>query len=126
MAIRRNPPPQGHGKVRLRIQEPDRLVLETAGEGGIAVVRRAFLPAWKARLENGTALATLAVDGLLLGAAVPAGSHRVELRVSGWPEEAAAAVALAATILALGIATRSLRLAIRRRLTARAEGPGPM
>ncbi len=83
------------GEVILESRSPDRLALRVRGEGGMAVVRRAFHPLWRARVD-GRSAAVEPVDLVLLGVEVPAGEHRVELEVSAWPETVAALLAAAA------------------------------
>ena len=57
------------------------------------MVRRAFHPLWRARVD-GREAAVEPVDLVLLGVAVPAGEHRLELTVSAWPEMLAGVVAI--------------------------------
>jgi hypothetical protein len=87
------------GRVRLLASAPDRVEIAVSGGGGVAVVRRAFQPLWRARTGN-SPLQVIPVDLALTGVVVPPGEHRVELYVSSAPEWMAAAVALA-TLLAL-------------------------
>ena len=87
------------GLVRLLSSAPDRVEIAVSGGGGVAVVRRAFQPLWRARTGT-SALQVIPVDLALTGVVVPPGEHRVELYVSPAPEWMAAAVALA-TLLAL-------------------------
>lgn len=93
------------GTVRLLSATPDRIEIETAGAGGVAVVRRAWQPLFVAR-EREERLTTLPVNLNLLGVEVPAGRHRVVLDVSAWPEITAGCVALAALAAALALALR--------------------
>lgn len=88
------------GTVRVLALEPDRIVLEVEGRGGVAVVRRAYQPRFAAR-AGPRPLRTLPVNGCLLGVEVPPGRYRVTLEVSSRPEEAAAG---AAFLTLLGIA----------------------
>jgi hypothetical protein len=83
------------GSVRLVASAPDRIELEVAGGGGVAVVRRAYQPLFVARAE-GRRLRTLRVNLNLLGVVVPPGRHRVVLAVSAWPETVAGILALLA------------------------------
>jgi len=85
------------------LASPDRVGLSIRGEGGVAVVRRAYSPLWQARSEK-TRLQVLPADVVLTGVVVPAGQHRVDLFVSSGPEWFAAAVA-ALSLLALIAAT---------------------
>jgi len=89
------------GSVRLLSAAPDRIEIETTGNGGVAVVRRAWQPLFVAREESGRSLATLPVNLNLLGVQVPAGRHRVVLEVSAWPEITAGCLALAGLAAAL-------------------------
>jgi hypothetical protein len=88
--------------VRLLSSAPDRIEIEIAGGGGVAVVRRAWQPLFVAR-EGDRRLATLPVNLNLLGVQVPAGHHRVVLEVSAWPEITAGCLALAALATALAV-----------------------
>jgi hypothetical protein len=90
------PVPQGEGRVlAVASREPDRIELDVEGAGGVVAVRRAFLPLYRAE-AGGKALATIPVDLVLLGVAVPPGRHHVVLTISSWREEIAAAIALLA------------------------------
>jgi hypothetical protein len=92
------------GRVRLISASPDRIELEVEGNGGLAVVRRAYQPLLVAR-SGGRTLPTLPADLCLLGVEVPPGRHRVVLEVSSRPEWIAAGVALLA-LLGVGLALR--------------------
>lgn len=94
------------GRVRLLAEEPDRIEIEVEGQGGIAVVRRAFHPLYEARAE-GKELRTLPVNLNLLGVAVPPGRHRVVLEVGAGPEMAAAGIGWLAIAATLGLLWRS-------------------
>ncbi len=65
--------------------EPDRLVLDVEGEGGLLVVRRAFLPLWRGS-SAGVSLPVQPVNLVLLGVTVPPGKQRVTLEISSRPE----------------------------------------
>ena len=88
------------GRLRLLAFQPDRVVLETEGGGGVAVIRRAFEPLLVAS-SGGQRLATLPVNLDLTGVIVPPGRRRVVLEVSAWPEAVAGAIALLALAAAL-------------------------
>lgn len=97
-AVVPRPVPQGEGRVLAVVsREPDRIELDVEGAGGVVAVRRAFLPLYRAAAE-GKALATMPVDLVLLGVAVPPGRHHVVLTISSWREELALAVALLALL----------------------------
>jgi hypothetical protein len=81
------------GEVSVESSAPDRLALRVRSGGGMAVVRRAFHPLWRARID-GREAAVEPVDLVLLGVAVPAGEHRLELTVSAWPEMLAGGLAI--------------------------------
>jgi hypothetical protein len=88
------------GRVRLIASEPDRLLFEVEGGGGVAVVRRAFHPLLHARIEGGAldgrTLPLFYADVFLTGVQVPPGHHRVVLEAAGaGPEIAAGLLALA-------------------------------
>jgi hypothetical protein len=89
------------GAVELVGESPDRLELEIDSGGGLAIVRRAYLPIYRARLADGTRLATQPVDVALLGIEVPPGRQRVIVDVTSWPETLAGVVALV-TLAAAG------------------------
>ena len=92
---------KSRGRVRLLVNEPDRIEMEVESDGGLAVVRRAYQPLFEARSE-GKKLRTVPVDLNLLGVEVPPGRHRVVLSVSAWPEWLAAAMALITLAAAVG------------------------
>ncbi|MCB1054427.1 MAG: hypothetical protein KDD11_02815, partial [Acidobacteria bacterium] len=87
------------GVVQMVENAPDRIVFDVESQGGLAVVRRAFQPLFKARDETGERLRTTAVNLLLLGVEVPDGRHRVTLEVSEWPEIGAGLVAIGVLLL---------------------------
>ena len=96
---------------------PDRLVVDVSGGGGVLVVRRAFLPLWRA-WASGKRLEVLPANLALLGIVVPPGRQQVVLDISSWPETAAGAVGLTVAI--------GLLLAWRRtRPTPLNPAPGP-
>jgi hypothetical protein len=104
------------GQVRLISAAPDRIEIETEGNGGVAVIRRAWQPLFVAH-AGGRRLATVPVNLNLLGVAVPAGRQRVILEVSAWPEILAGGLALAALAAALAM--------LRRRSPTRLAAPPP-
>lgn len=85
------------GSVRLLHASADELRLATEGDGGLVVVRRAFLPLYQATTQERERLPTLPVDIALLGVVVPPGDREVTVRIDGRPE----AIATAVSILAL-------------------------
>lgn len=87
-------------RVELLEEGPDRLVAEVRGRGGILVLRRSFHPIYRA-VSGDRRLRTLPVNLVLLGVHVPAGTHRVVVEVTSWPEVVAAVVAAAVALLAL-------------------------
>ena len=102
------PPPQDPaGSVRLLEAGPDRLVLETAGAGGVVAITRAIQPLLRAS-TGGEPLPTVQLDLVLLGVQVPAGEHRVVVEASAWPEAVAAMVALFAAAATLVAARRAV------------------
>lgn len=96
------------GEVRLLEASADRLVLEVTGDGGVAVVRRAYQPLLEAE-SDGEPLETLPVNVALTGVVVPPGRHRVVLDVSSVPIVLAGLVAAAALLLALGLAMKKIK-----------------
>ena len=76
---------QPGGRVQVVAMAPDRIELDVESEGGVAVIRRAFQPLMRARIE-GREIATVPVNLCQLGLLVPAGKHRVVVAVSSWPE----------------------------------------
>lgn len=93
---------QGHGPlpaqdpqggVQLVSSAPDRIEIETEGQGGLAVIRRAYQPLLVAH-EGSREIPTRPINLNLLGVEVPAGRHRIVLEVSAWPEILAGGVAL--------------------------------
>ncbi len=87
-------------------RSPDRWVVDVESGGGLMILQTAWHPIWKARLEDGTELATQPVEIALMGVEVPPGRQRVTLEVSAGPEIAAALVALAAILGALTLGYR--------------------
>jgi hypothetical protein len=87
-------------------ERPDRIEIDVVGEGGLLVVARAWQPIYRARLADGTPLATLPVDVVLLGVEVPAGRQRVVIDVSSVPETIAGIVA---ALIALALAVVAWR-----------------
>lgn len=94
------------GRLELIEREPDRWVFDVDSRGGLAVLQTAWHPIWKARLEDGTALATQAAEIALMGIEVPPGRHRVTVEIPRRAEKIAGGVALAALILAIVLAGR--------------------
>ncbi|QQR74250.1 MAG: hypothetical protein IPJ17_01230 [Holophagales bacterium] len=94
------------GRVALVAESSDRLELEIDGGGGLVVIRRAYLPLYRATLENGARVPTGPVDVALLGIEVPPGKHRLVVDVSAAAERAAGWVAGFAVLalVALGVA----------------------
>ena len=92
------------GQVRLVEREPDRWVVDVDSHGGLVVIQTAWHPIWRARLEDGTPLATQPTDVVLTGVEVPAGRHRITLAISSWPETTAGVVALLAALGAVAVA----------------------
>lgn len=73
------------GQVEVLVNEPERLVADADSErGGLLVLRRAFLPLWRARID-GEPARTVVANFYLLGIEVPAGRHRVEVEVDPRP-----------------------------------------
>jgi hypothetical protein len=96
------------GVVEIERRSADRIELAIRGGGGVAVVRRAFHPLWRARVD-GKVTGTQPADLVLLGVEVPAGEHRVVLDVDDRPEAAAGIVALLAVAGLLGLGIRPTR-----------------
>jgi hypothetical protein len=85
------------GRVHLESESTDRLVAEIDGvEAGVVVWSRTYFPAWRARVD-GVDARVLAADGHLVGVAVPAGPHRVEIV---WPRRP---LLLGAALSVLGV-----------------------
>jgi hypothetical protein len=101
---------QGAGTVRLLEEHGDRLVFESDGEGGIAVLQRGYHPLYEARAGD-LPLRTQPVDLILLGVEVPPGRQRVVIDVSARPE-AFAAVAAAVSVAALALLARRRQVAL--------------
>lgn len=73
------------GTVEILANEPERIVVEAASErGGLLVLRRAFLPLWRATIDGAPAR-TVVTNFYLLGVEVPAGKHRIEIEVDRRP-----------------------------------------
>jgi hypothetical protein len=96
--------------VRLLEVGADRLVAEVDGEGGVLVVRRAFLSLWRAR-SGDRPLAVFPANLVLLGVEVPPGKQRVVLEVSAWPELVAGLAALSAAVSLVWLARTQARAA---------------
>lgn len=93
------------GKLELIEREPDRWVFDVDSSGGLAVLQTAWHPIWTARLDDGTALPTQPAEIALMGVEVPAGRHRVTVEIPRRAEKLAGAVALAALLGAVVLAT---------------------
>jgi hypothetical protein len=97
------------GRLGALEQRADRIAFEVESKGGVALLRRAFLPFYRARLEDGRELATLPVDLTLLGVVVPPGRHRVTVEIPRAPEQVAAAFAAVVALIALAALARTRR-----------------
>jgi hypothetical protein len=89
------------GRLTAFEHSPDHLTLEVSSQGGVAVLRRAFQPLWRAKLA-GRSLRIFPVDLAFLGVEVPAGNHHVELSIDATPELSATVVAVLAVLILLG------------------------
>lgn len=98
-------------RLELRVDRPDEIVFEVEGEGGLAVVARSYWPFYRARLEDGTLLATQAADLVLLGVEVPPGRHVVRVAVEERGRVVAAWISAltGAALLWLALGGRGLR-----------------
>ena len=86
------------GRSRLVSEAPDRIEIEVeSASGGLAVVRRAYQPILRA-FSGGVELPTLPVNLTLTGVLVPAGRHRVVLRVQEWPALVSGGLAVLAAL----------------------------
>jgi hypothetical protein len=96
------------GRLDLLAEAPDRMRLRIESDGGLAVVRRAYHPMWRARAEN-SELPVVPANLVLMGIEMPPGAHEVVLEISAQPEAAAGLVAGAtvALLAVAGFATRS-------------------
>jgi hypothetical protein len=92
--------------LRLDQRTADRWVFTVESAGGVAVLRTAYHPIWRARDEAGRALATQPVEVALLGVEVPPGAHTVTAEIGAGPERAAGLAALAGAGLLLVVAAR--------------------
>jgi hypothetical protein len=97
------------GRVGALEESADRLAFDVESAGGVALLRRAFLPFYRARLEDGQELATLPVDLTLLGVVVPPGRHRVIVEVPHAPESLAMVFAAFVALAALAALARTRR-----------------
>src|SRR5581483_8310852 len=95
---------QAGARIALREAEPDRVVVDVDGGGGLLVVRRSFQDLWRAQ-AGAQRLPVVPVDVALTGVVVPPGRQRVVLAVSALPEQVASVVALlvATALLALAL-----------------------
>jgi Bacterial membrane protein YfhO len=110
LAARTGPPPQPSGETHIEVDEPERLVVRTAGEeAALLVVSDPFYPGWEATLD-GASVPILRANTALRAVLVPAGEHRVEMRYR--PGSLRQGFALAA-LAAAGIAAALLREARR-------------
>ncbi|MEJ2086051.1 MAG: hypothetical protein P8Y44_10305 [Acidobacteriota bacterium] len=92
-------PHSSGARIEVLEQGTDRWRVAVQGEGGILVVRRAYQPLLRARIDD-VALTTLPVNFCLLGIEVPPGDHVVTVEASRRPESAAWIVSVA-TIVSL-------------------------
>jgi len=86
-------------RVEVLEEGADRWRVAVRGEGGVLVLRRAYQPLLRARIDD-RRLTTLPVDFCLLGIEVPPGDHVVTVEASRRPETVAWIVSVA-TILSL-------------------------
>ncbi|MDB5096325.1 MAG: putative rane protein [Cyanobacteria bacterium RYN_339] len=75
------PPELADGSARVVTLTPNRLAVETAGDGpGLVLVNERFDPGWQAVLPDGRTLPVRVADALILAVEVPAGPLGFELR----------------------------------------------
>ena len=92
-------PHSSDARVEVLEEGADRWRVSVRGEGGVLVLRRAYQPLLRARIDD-RRLATLPVDFCLLGIRVPPGDHIVTVEASRRPETVAWIVSIL-TILSL-------------------------
>jgi hypothetical protein len=97
------------GRLELLEREPDRWVFDVDSHGGLAILQTSWHPLWKARLEDGTELATQAAEITLMGVEIPPGRHRVTVEVPRGAEKLAGGFAVAALTAALALAVGARR-----------------
>ncbi len=94
-------PPVAPGEVVELGGKPHRRRFEVrTGGPSILVVQQSFMNCWQARVDGRTAR-PIPVNGSILGVAVPAGTHTVELAIDPSPYRVGAAGALVAILLLL-------------------------
>jgi hypothetical protein len=92
-------PLSASASARIVSYEPNRLVIETnADRPAILVVSELFYPGWAA-IVDGAETPIYRTDFLLRGTAVPAGTHRVELRYTAPGARAGAMISLCALLV---------------------------
>jgi hypothetical protein len=99
-AVRRGPP----GSVELQRDERERVELVASSEaGGVLVLRRAYLPIWRATIDGRPATPTIA-QATRLALALPPGRHEVRLWISRRPLAWALAASLGGGVALLALA----------------------
>jgi hypothetical protein len=95
------------GRARLVERSSDRWVIDVESGGGLVVIQTVWHPMWRARLADGTVLATQPVELALLGVEVPGGRHRVTVDVASWPEVLAGTIAFVSSLFLLAVSLSS-------------------
>jgi hypothetical protein len=104
------PVPRPSGEVEVRVYEPERVVLRTAGERpALVILTDAGFPGWQARVDGAPARVRRA-NFALRAVAVDAGEHEIELRYRPTSFRLGAALALAAALACGAAAWRRPRV----------------
>jgi len=72
------------GTVSVSEEEADRIVIKVDGPGGLAVIRRAWLPLYEVTIDGEPGSLTI-VDLVLSGVVVPPGAHDVVIEINQTP-----------------------------------------
>lgn len=91
--------PEGSNSARITSYEPDEVVIETEGAGGLLVLADAYFPGWIATID-GTPTDILRTNRAMRGVIVPEGNRRVEFRYRSRPFEVGSVIS-ALTILGM-------------------------
>lgn len=92
-------PPVGSNSSRVIHYEPDDVVIETDGPGGLLVLADAYYPGWSATID-GTSTDILRTNRVMRGVIVPQGNHLVEFHYRSRPFEFGLAIS-AVTLLGM-------------------------
>ncbi|MBX9656795.1 YfhO family protein [bacterium] len=91
--------PEGSQSSRITHYEPDEVIIETEGSGGLLVLADAYYPGWSATID-GISTDILRTNRAMRGVIVPEGNHRIEFRYRSRPFEVGSVIS-ALTVLGM-------------------------